>query len=162
MRHWADWIPSDHRNDDPHAVPIYGARPYSRADLRPVRLVEPKRAPGARDSVLRRPWEPAPREHRRHGEMGAPAETPRACPHNGPILMGSVIYCEECAKYGRDYDKRLVRDPRTDPKREPAQPIEDDPEPTRAEDRSDGGRKTSGKMARRRARKRAAMTGEAA
>ena len=135
---YADWIRPEHESDDPFAAPIYGAKPFVRADLRPT----------VRDGVETRP-----------GLDGkAPVEVDPPCPHHGPIPKGSVCYCERCAAYGRDYDKRLIRVPGTDPKPEPAVVVEADPEPTRAEK---SGRKTSGKMARRNARKRAEMAGAA-
>ncbi len=63
------------------------------------------------------------------------------------------MYCEECAAYGRDYDKRLVIDAREMPKPEPKVETPVDPEPTRAEK---AGKKTSGKMAKRRKAKKLA------
>lgn len=81
---------------------------------------------------------------------GRGREIPRRCPHHGEIRQGSEMYCEECAAYGRDYDKRLVIDAREMPKPEPKVETPVDPEPTRAEK---AGKKTSGKMAKRRAAK---------
>jgi len=83
-----------------------------------------------------------------------------ACPHNGSIRKGSYLYCEVCAAYGRDYDKRLVIDERERPKPEPAVEAIPLPGPTRAEERS--GKPTSGKMARRRQAKKAAKELQAA
>jgi len=135
---YADWIRPEHAANDPFAVPIYGAKPFVRADLKPSIIDGDPARPGL--------------------DGKAPAEVAPPCPHNGPIPKGSVCYCERCSAYGRDHDKRLVRAPGTDPNPEPAVVVEAEPEPTRAEK---SGRKTSGKMARRNARKRAEMAGAA-
>lgn len=45
-----------------------------------------------------------------------------ACPHYGPIRLGSCIYCIVCSQSGQDEHPLLQRSPYTDPKREPEPP----------------------------------------
>lgn len=134
---------------NPMAVPIYGPRPFTRADLKPIEIA----VDSPRLFVLAGSPTPAPRTVLRPGEDGTtPPEHPKACPHNGPLPHGSVCYCEDCAAYGRPWDKRLVIDERERPKREPkpAPPVQvEKPKPE----------KTSGKMRRRKAKR--AMQGAA-
>lgn len=131
LRDPAGWIPP--------AVPVYGCRPFVRAELTPVEIVrpEPTETDKRRSVVLRRPWEPAPRTHLRHGEGGLPpVEGTPTCPHGSKaIRRGSWIYCERCARSGYDADRRLERDRRTEPRPDPKPRAKSKP-PSRRERRA--------------------------
>lgn len=75
------------------------------------------------------------------------------CPHAGLIPAGSILCCMVCHQSGVDDHPAFARDPRTDPKPEPKVETPAEPEPTRAEK---AGKKTSGKMAKRRKAKKLA------
>ena len=136
---------------NPMAVPIYGARPFVRADLLPIKVA----VDSPRRFVKPCSAEPPPREFLAPGWDGSiPAETKPPCPHNGPLPHGSSCYCEDCAAFGRPWDKRLVRDPKTDPKPEP--------KPAMIARATKVPAKSSGKMKRRKARKQAEMANSGA
>lgn len=78
-----------------------------------------------------------------------------ACPHRGPIQEGSQFVCMKCHDYGLNAHPMLTRDPRTDPKPEPVVVEAEEPEPTRAEKKAGEAGRTSGKMQRRKARRKA-------